>query len=174
MQNATLLARKTTEKYAQCLYQALLRVWFTYLGGAPKTTLSIIDRNIRKTLRIMMFRKRPDSAIPLYQRIDILPLASNIKLLQSKFMKKLIDGEQPEPIKMHYPLNYNDSIINSKQYRLVAPFYRTKIGTSSLLYQGFKLWNDIPFVFKTKPYIFAKEFQKTLSDDLLNTPVILS
>ena len=129
--------------------------------GAPKTTLSIIDRNIRKTLRIMIFRKRPDSAIPLYQGLDILPLASNIKLLQSKFMKKLIQGEQPEPIKMHYPS--------------VIPFYRTKIGTSSLLYQGFKLWNDIPFVLKTKPYnIFAKEFQKTLSDDLLNTPVILS
>ena len=115
---------------------------------APKTTLSIIDRNIRKTLRIMIFRKRPDSAIPLYQRLDILPLASNIKLLQSKFMKKLIDGEQPEPTKMHYPS--------------VIPFYRTKIGTSSLLYQGFKLWN-IPFVLKTKPYnVFAKEFQKAL------------
>ena len=96
-----------------------------------------------------MFNKRQGLAIQLYQHLNILPLASNIKLLQSKFMKKLIDGEQPEPIKMHYPS--------------VIPFYRTKIGTSSLLYQGFKLWNDIPFVLKTKPYnVFAKEFQKTL------------
>ena len=40
-----------------------------------------------------------------------------------------------------------------------------KTGTFSLHYQGFKLWNDIPFVSKFKPYkIFAKEFQKTLSD----------
>ena len=33
-------------------------------------------------------------------------------------------------------------------------------------YQGFKSWNDIPFVLTSKPYkIFAKEFKKTLSDD---------
>ena len=101
-----------------------------------------------------MFRKRWDSATPPYQHFDILPLASNIKLLQSKFMKKLIDGEQPEPIKMHYPLNYDHSINNSKQDRLVTPFYRTKIGTSSLHYQGFKLWNDIPFVLKSKKSTF--------------------
>ena len=83
-------------------------------------------------------------------------------------MKKPIEGKQPEPIKMHYPLNYNHSINNLKQDRLVIPLYRR-------YYQGFKLWNDMPFVLKTKPYkIFAKEFQKTLSDDLLNTPIMLS
>ena len=38
------------------------------------------------------------------------------------------------------------------------------------LYQGFKLWNDIPFVLKSKPYkIFAKELKKTLSDDTHHT-----
>ena len=32
------------------------------------------------------------------------------------------------------------------------------------------LWNDIPFVLKSKPYkIFAKEFQKSLSDDTCHT-----
>ena len=106
----------------------------------------------------MIFMKRRDSAIPIYQHLDIVPLASNIKLLQSNFMKRLIEGEQPEPIKMHYPLNYNHSINNS---RLVIPFYRSKIGTSLLHYQGFKLCNDIPFVLKSKPFkIFAKDFQK--------------
>ena len=29
-------------------------------------------------------------------------------------MKKLTEGEQPEPMKMHYPLTYNHSINNSK------------------------------------------------------------
>ena len=45
-------------------------------------------------------------------------------------MKKLIEGKQPEPIKMYYPLNYNHSVNNSKQDRLVIPFYRNNIGTS--------------------------------------------
>ena len=86
-----------------------------------------------------MLKKRWDSATTPYQHFDILPLASNIKLLQSKFMKKLTEGEQPEPTKMHYPLNFNHSINNSKEDRLVIPFFRTKIGTSSLHYQGFTL-----------------------------------
>ena len=89
-------------------------------------------------------------------------------------MKNLIEGEQPESLKMHYTLNYNHSINNSKQDRLVIPFYQTKIGTSSLLYQGCKLWNDIPFVLKSKPYkIFAKELKKTLSDDTHHTALKL-
>ena len=72
---------------------------------------------------------------------------------------------------MHYPLNYNHSINNSKQDRLVIPFYQTKIGVSSLHYQAFKLWNDIhPFVLKSKLYtIFAKKSQKTLSNDTCHT-----
>ena len=40
-----------------------------------------------------MLRKRQDSAKPYYQHLDILALASNIKILQSKFMKKLIKGK---------------------------------------------------------------------------------
>ena len=63
-------------------------------------------------MRIKLFKKRQDSAKRLYQHLDILPLAANIKLLQSRFMKKLIEGEQPEPIKMHYPLTYKHSINN--------------------------------------------------------------
>ena len=66
---------------------------------------------------------------------------------------------------MHYPLNYNHSINNSKQDRLVIPFYQTKIGVSSLHYQGIKLWNDIPKLYT----IFAKEFQKTLSNYTCHT-----
>ena len=40
------------------------------------------------------------------------------------------------------------------------------MGTSSLHYQGFKLWNDIPFALKSKPYkTFTKEFKKNLFFD---------
>ena len=53
--------------------------------GGGKTTLSITDRNICKTLRIM-FRKGWDSTIPLYQHLDILPLASNIKACVCYFL----------------------------------------------------------------------------------------
>ena len=66
-------------------------------------------------------------------------------------MKNLIKGKQPEPIKMHSPLNCNHSINNSKQDRLLIQFHRTKIGTS-LHYQGFNLWNDMPLVLESQLY----------------------
>ena len=86
-------------------------------------------------------------------------------------MKNLIEGAQPESLKMHYTLNSKHSINNSKTRQTSNTIIkRTKIGTSSLHYQGFKLWNYIPFVLKSKPYkIFAKEFKKPLSDDTRHT-----
>ena len=91
-------------------------------------------------------------------------------LLTYFYLLTYIERGKPEFLKMHYPLNYNHSINNSKQDRLVMPFYQTKIGVSSLHYQAFKLWNDIPFVLKSKLYtIFAKKSQKTLSNDTCHT-----
>ena len=96
MQNAIYLQ----EKQLRNMYNAFIKPcleygWLTWgkgRGGEEETALSLIDKNICKTLRIM-FGKIWDSATPPYQHFDILPLASNIKLLQSKFMKKLIEVE---------------------------------------------------------------------------------
>ena len=78
-----------------------------------------------------------------------LALTLNIKLLQSKFMKIVIKGEQMEWIQTHYLLSYNNSINN----------YWTNVGTSSLHYKGFALMFK---AYKT----FTKEFSKNLLADL--------
>ena len=46
----------------------------------------------------MMFKDKKHIAKPLYNYLKILPLELNIKLLQAKFMKKLILKEHPKII----------------------------------------------------------------------------
>ena len=77
-------------------------------------------------------------------------------------MKKLIEGKQPEAIKAHYPLNYNNSTNNSMQDILIIVFHQTKMGTSSLYYKGFKLWNDFLFAFIQTLQNFNKIILKKL------------
>ena len=79
----------------------------------PKPSLTKIDRSIRKTIRLMMFKEKRHAAKPLYEYLKILPVSSNNKLLQANFMKKHILQEHPEVICDKYPLVYSSSINNS-------------------------------------------------------------
>ena len=76
--------------------------------------------------------------------MKIVPLELNMKLSQTKFMKKLILEEYPKIICDKYPLNYNSSINNSDQTKLIVPYFRTNLRTFSLAFKGYKVWNDIP------------------------------
>ena len=67
-------------------------------GGAARTHLTKIDRSIRKTIRLMMFKEKRHTAKPLYEYLKILPVSLNNKLLQAKFMKKSFLQEHPEVI----------------------------------------------------------------------------
>ena len=80
---------------------------------------------------------------PLYEYLKILPVSSNNKLLQAKFMKKLILQEHPEVVCDKYPLVYSSSINNSDQTKLITPYFRTTAGVSSPTSQGYKTWNAI-------------------------------
>ena len=59
----------------------------------------------------MILKDKKHIAKPLYKYLKVLPLELNIKLLQVKFMKKLILNEQPKIICDKYPLNYNSPTI---------------------------------------------------------------
>ena len=59
-------------------------------GGAAKTNLSKINRSLRKTIRIMMFKGKRGTVQPLYEHLNILPLNLNKKLLCEKIYLKNI------------------------------------------------------------------------------------
>ena len=59
-------------------------------------------------------------------------------------MRKLVSKKHPIVIGN----KYNKSINNSTCKKLIASYFRTTLGVSSLMYQGFKIWNEIPLQLK--------------------------
>ena len=89
-----------------------------------------------------MFKTEHDSVKPYYKYLNTNPLEHQTKILQGKFMWKLINDEHPKSIKDKFPIKKSTAINNHNQNKLIVPFYRTTIGTSSLSSQGIKLWNN--------------------------------
>ena len=65
-----------------------------------------------------------------------------MKLLCAKFTQKLV-SKHPIVNENKFRLHYNKSITNSAHKKLIVPYFRTSLGVSSLMYQGFKIWNEI-------------------------------
>ena len=90
------------EKQLKQLFSAFISPYLDYgalaWGGAAKTHVNKLGRSLRKTIRLMMFKDQKHIAKPLNKYLKILPLELNIKLLQVKFMKKLILKEHPKII----------------------------------------------------------------------------
>ena len=90
------------EKQQKNLYNVFIKPFTEYgvlaWGGAPKPHLIKIERSLNKAVRIMLFKGKFESAQPLFQYLNVVPLHLNINLQQSKFMKKLILCQHPDSI----------------------------------------------------------------------------
>ena len=82
------------EKQLKLLFSAFISPYLDYgalaWGVEAKKHAKKLDRSLRKTIRLMMFKDKKHIAKPLYKYLEILPLELNRTLLQGKFMKKLI------------------------------------------------------------------------------------
>ena len=74
-------------------------------------------------------------------------------------------------IEEKFPLYFNESINNSDHTKLILPYYRTSIGTSSLHYQGCKVWNEITKSVKEIQYMkcFSKKYLEILLKEMTNS-----
>ena len=115
----------------------------------------------------MMFKGKMETVQPLYEYLNILPLNLNRKLLRAKFMQKLVSKKHPTVIKNKFPLYYNKSINNSTRKKLIVPFFRATLQVSSLMYQGFKIWNEIPL--KLENLESTKLFTRKYKEHLLKS-----
>ena len=151
------------EKQLKNLYNAFIKPFTEYDGeGAPKRHLIKIERSLNKAVGIMLFQGKFESAQPPFQYLNIVLLHLNINLQQSKFMKKLILCQHSDSIQENLPITYSTSINNTNNTKLILPYYRTSVGVSSIFYQSFRIWNNVP---KNIPechplQTFAKEYQK--------------
>ena len=155
------------------IYNSFLKPYIEYgtlaWGGAPNKYLDKIDKCIKRSMCTVLFKNRFDNVKPFYKHLNILPLTKNIKLLQGKFMWKLLAKKHPDSIIEQFPLHFNEAINNTNTEKLTITYYRTSIGKKSLLYQGYKIWNlEIPANIKNKESYnnFAKNYHKYLLDEI--------
>ena len=59
-------------------------------SGAPSKYFDKIDKCIKRSMRTMLFKNRFDNVKAFYKHLNILPLTKNVKLLQGKFMWKIL------------------------------------------------------------------------------------
>ena len=82
-----------------------------------------------------------------------------MKLLQEKFMWKLVNAVCPNSISEKFPQTYSEAI-NNNQDKLVIPYCHRALSKRSLGYTAYKLWNqEVPIDIKSVKTI--KAFNKT-------------
>ena len=70
---------------------------------------------IKRSMSTILFKNRYGNVKPFYKHCNILPLTKNIKLLQGKFMWKLLAKKHPDPIIEQFPFQFNKVINNTNK-----------------------------------------------------------
>ena len=147
-------------------YKSFLKIYIEYgnfaQGGVPKTKIELINRSIKCPIRTVMDMDKIDSVKPFYEHLKILPCKDNMKLLQGKFMWKLVNAVHPNSISQKFSLTYSEAIKNH-QHKLIIPYCDRAISKRSLAYTVYKLFNqELPIDTRSAKMIkaFNKECRK--------------
>ena len=125
---------------------------------AASTKLDTVGNKLKKAVRIISFENYDTPSTPLFKNLNILPLSGAIKIKLAKFMWKLFNGLLPRSISANFHANPR-TIISHHDSRLTSL-------ERFVLFNGPKIWNEIPNSIKTKPSLNA--FSKNLSKFYLN------
>ena len=105
---------------------------------------------MKKAVRVIFSKHNREHALPLFKKLEILPLDELTKLKRGGFMWKLDKNLLPQPIA--------SSIAESKFH---IPYPRTEYARRHNTYSATKLWNtEIPNHLKVSPSI--KCFKKII------------
>ena len=121
-------------------------------GMAPTTNLDTINNKIKKAVRIISFESTDSPSIPLFKKLNILPLDHLIKMKNAKFMWKLYNGLLPNSLSSNFCKNARTQYSISES-RLTSL-------NKFVIYAGHKVWSDIPSCIKEKSSL--KSFSKNL------------
>ena len=137
------------------IYNSFLKPYTDYgtlvWCGTQKCNLTKMEKILNKSSCTMLFKGKYESSKPLYKCLNILPLPGNIRHNQDKFMRKLVNNQEPKCVKEKFPFKINEAINNPNNNKMIIPYRRTTIGKRSLSYKGYKLWNlEIPDYIRTQ------------------------
>jgi hypothetical protein len=129
-------------------------------GMASFTSLESIANKIKKAVRIISFEDSHSPSIPLFKKLNILPLVCSIKLRYSKFMWKLYHGLLPKSLSSYFHSNARTQYsVSESRLASLEKF---------VLFSGPKVWNEIPIDIRNKTTLcsFSKSLSKHYIDSL--------
>ena len=146
---------------------ALRSLYFTFInshidynllnwGTASPTALDTISSKTRKAIRIISFKDKDDTALPLFKQHSILPLLKNLEMKQAFFMWKLSNGMLPPSLAANFRIVRN---------QIAVAHNRLSSHSNHITYAGPRLWQKLPTDIKDKA--FPKSFKKSLHSHLL-------
>ena len=156
------------------LYYALVHSNLIYgilvWGNTFLSYLTKLSKLQNKAIRIVAGKNWNDSANPLYQKLNILPLVSLLNLEISKFVYQHDKSKLPASFSNYFTLNKN---VHSRRTRascnnqLTIPLFKTQKTQRSIKYTGAKIWNSIPIWIKKRSFQkLKKEHKKFLITNL--------
>jgi hypothetical protein len=161
-----------SENLIKNIYNAFIQPHIDYgllaWGSATTTQLKKVAVATNKTIRLLNFKERDESAWPLYQKFKILPLNKNIQLLNATFMWKFCNNILPQPIIEIFETNSSSqaALNANSSKRLFIPHYRTSIAQRTIVYNGPYIWNTV-VPKKHREAISACSFRSKLKSYLL-------
>ena len=134
-----------------------LNVW----GNAAKTNLVKIERQQRKAIRTMHFKKRDyKETEQLFKQSKILPLSLSQKLVSSKLLWQRKNSLLDQTISSLFDERPNGTFH--------VPFRRIELTQRSICYRGVQTWNQIPLEIRSVPSLncFKDKYNKFLLNQL--------
>ena len=134
-----------------------LNVW----GNAAKTNLLPIQRQQRKSIRTMNFKRRDfKETDELFKASKILPLQLCKELNSSKLLWQVSNSYLDSPVGSLFEDRGNGTFH--------LPFRRIELTQSSIAYNGVQTWNKIPLEIRMSPSLstFKEKYKNYLLDRL--------
>ena len=134
-----------------------LNVW----GQASKTQLAQVERQQRKSIRIMNFKNRKYKETDgLFKNSKILPLKLSRDLSSAKLLWQVSNSLLDSPINTLFESRPNGTFH--------VPFRGTDLTQSSIAYKGVQTWNKISSDIRASPSLncFKDKFKSYLIDQL--------
>ena len=167
----SILKEFVTQSTLKSLYFSFIHPYLEYnllnWSSAYPSNLKCLKVSTNKAVRTILSKNNREHALPLFKKLDILPLDDLIKLKRSSFMWKLSKNLFPHSIDSWFSTN-NSAIItrlNISKYSIPNP--RTEYAKRHNIYSSIKLWNTkIPNDLKlsTSFKCFKTKYKKLLSE----------
>ena len=120
---------------------------------AATTNLDTIAKKIKKAVRIIAFEDSDSPSIPLFKKLNILPLDYSIKTKHAKFIWQLYNG--------YLPVSLSENFYTNPRTQYSTSQSRLATLDKFVLFAGHRVWNDIPINIKNMSSL--KSFSKSLT-----------